>query len=102
MLSFQEFSQNIDEQQARLYELGELTDDSIEIQEQLPNGIISDRYAEEYAKYIKQFGIRDCFVGVEDSEDSLHILEIVDNQVQYQAESPYRGMSVQLIHEEGE
>lgn len=97
MLTFKEFSAFIDAEDNLFIELGEMGDEGIPLQEEKKGVISWDRYAERYAEYIKEFGIQNCFIGVENSDGQLQMLEICNNKVQYKAEAVFKGISFKVI-----
>jgi hypothetical protein len=99
MLSFKEFSDLLDDEENKLIELGEFIEEGITLQDEVNGFIAYDRYAEKYAEYIKKIGIKNCFVGVENSSGDLQMLEIYNNKIRYKVESPFSKFSIKIVNE---
>ena len=99
MLTYDEFSDQIDRDEDRLIELGEYTEESISLQSEYLGAITYDRAAEMYSAYLKEFGIFNTFIGVKDSSNILHILQIKGGSVIYKVRNPLEGFRIQLVEE---
>jgi hypothetical protein len=97
MLTFKEFSDKLDAEEDLFINLGEMGDEGIPLQEEIGGIIAFDRYAEKYAEYLKQIGIKNLFVGVFNSDEQLQMIEIWNNKVQYKVGSVFKGLALQVI-----
>ena len=102
MLTYQEFAEELDNKEDLLIELGEFTDESVSIQSEYLGVITYDRAAEMYAQYLQGFGIFNAFIGVENSDGDLQMLQVKEGVVIYKVRNPLEGFQIQLVEEENE
>ena len=100
MLTYQEFAEELDNKEDLLIELGEFADESVSIQSEYLGVITYDRAAEMYAQYLQGFGIFNAFIGVENSDGDLQMLQVKEGVVIYKVRNPLEGFQIQLVEEE--
>lgn len=93
MKNFKEFSADID------LELDEMDEDdsSVTLQVEYKDVVVYDYYAERYAEYLNDHQVERTFIGVENSEEQLSMIEIRNGEVLYSSQNPLEGFRTKII-----